>query len=509
MPQAYNPQRIASVPGIKRDGTRLEGDNYLDGQWVRFQRGRPRKIGGVRSIAQDLPQRVYGMNSFSANARQYLHLGSDSQLQQRVFNNSGIVTASNDRTPVALVGSASNIWAMDQIFSIPDNYTALVAHAAPNMDIDSQDEQPIFAGDVTGAAVLTATGMDPVSGGALAVGNYLVAFSNGGRVDWSDANDFTATFGSSNVTQQKIICGKRVRGGGVPAALLWSLDSLILQTFAPDPDVPEELWDFDIITDETSILSSRCVIEYDGVFYWLGVDRPLAYNGVVREVPNQLNVNYFYDGLNFAQRQKVFAYKVPRFGEIWWCYPRGSAEECTHAIIFNVKENTWYDTELPDEGRTDGIYAKVYNKPLMMGSEEDGGAFDLWQHETGVNRVRAGDEQPIPSHFETHEFSLYDVEQGGENKTISVNLVEPDFVQAGDLQVSIRGRANARSAVIDLGDNTKTITETAADADEQVTKFKTEFRLVSFKFESNELDGNYEAGDNVAHMSVGDGRFTQ
>lgn len=95
------------------------------------------------------------------------------------------------------------------------------------------------------------------------------------------------------------------------------------------------------------------------------------------------------------------------------------------------------------------------------------------------------------------------------DKTISVNLVEPDFVQVGELQASIRGRANARSAVIDLAGNSKTITETAADASEQQVKFKTEFRLVSFKFSSNELDGTYEAGDNIAHMSVGDGRSTQ
>ena len=36
--------QIKSLPGIKRDGTKFEGDQYVDGQWVRFQRGLPRKI---------------------------------------------------------------------------------------------------------------------------------------------------------------------------------------------------------------------------------------------------------------------------------------------------------------------------------------------------------------------------------------------------------------------------------------------------------------------------------
>ena len=107
-------------------------------------------------------------------------------------------------------------------------------------------------------------------------------------------------------------------------------------------------------------MSSQCVIEYDGIYYWCGVDRFLMFNGVVREVPNSLNLNWFYDNLNFNQRQKVFAVKVPRWGEIWWCYPRGNATECTHAVIYNVRENTWYDCELPNDGRSAGF------SPLRM-----------------------------------------------------------------------------------------------------------------------------------------------
>ena len=44
------PVNVKSDPGIKRDGTKFEGNFYVDGQWVRFQRGLPRKIGGYRQI---------------------------------------------------------------------------------------------------------------------------------------------------------------------------------------------------------------------------------------------------------------------------------------------------------------------------------------------------------------------------------------------------------------------------------------------------------------------------
>ncbi len=69
-------------------------------------------------------------------------------------------------------------------------------------------------------------------------------------------------------------------------------------------------------------MSPNAVVDYDGVYFWAGVDRFLMYNGVVREVPNVMNLNWFFDGLDPRQRAKVFAFKNPRYGEIWWCYPR-------------------------------------------------------------------------------------------------------------------------------------------------------------------------------------------
>src|SRR5262252_6609603 len=276
--------KVLSKPGCKRDGTRFESDYYEDMQWCRFQRGKPRKIGGYQSVVIDFPQRIYGLNSWNANAQQYVHAGSQSQLAQRVFNAAGSLTGTADRTPAGLVADPKNIWQMDSMFNITINGQILVAHAAPNNDIDSQTNTPIFYGLITNNTILLSSAQDPVSGGLLVVGNYLIGFGNAGLVQWSVQNDVTVpTAGSANVTQQKIIVGKRVRGAGVPSALLWSLDSLIQMTFN---DPATNLWNFNVLTDDTSILSSRSVIEYDGIFYWLGVDRPLMFNGVVRDLPN-------------------------------------------------------------------------------------------------------------------------------------------------------------------------------------------------------------------------------
>jgi hypothetical protein len=100
------------------------------------------------------------------------------------------------------------------------------------------------------------------------------------------------------------------------------------------------------------------------------VDRFLLYNGTVKEIPNTFNQNYFFDNLNYAQRQKVYVSKVPRFGEIWWFYPRGDSTECNDAIVYNIRENVWYDAgEALGARRSAGYFSQVFHYPINAGTE--------------------------------------------------------------------------------------------------------------------------------------------
>jgi hypothetical protein len=128
---------------------------------------------------------------------------------------------------------------------------------------------------------------------------------------------------------------------------------------------PPQFWRYDLISSQSSILSSQSVIEYDGIYYWCGVDRFLLYNGVVKEIANSFNQNYFFDNLNYAEREKVWVTKVPRFGEIWWFYPRGTATECTDAVIYNVRENVWYDAgQALGSQRSAGYFSQIFPFPI-------------------------------------------------------------------------------------------------------------------------------------------------
>jgi hypothetical protein len=224
-----------------------------------------------------------------------------------------------------------------------------------------------------------------VSGGVVALHPYVFVYGNDGLIrncaagnvnDWvsADANEV-------NVATGKIVQGFPVRGGSnSPSGLFWSLDSLIRVSYAPQslgvagtPNfAAPTFWRYDIISSQSSMLSAQSVIEYDGIYYWCGVDRFLLYNGVVKEIPNSMNQNWFFDNLNYVQRQKVYATKVPRFGEIWWFYPRGNSEECNDAIIYNIRENTWYDAGTAlGARRSAGYFSQVFRFPINAGWEQN------------------------------------------------------------------------------------------------------------------------------------------
>ena len=79
---------LKSLAGIKRDGTKYDGDFYTDGQWVRFQRGLPRKIGGYRSINKYLTEISRGFSSFTQQRLQYCHSGGASTVERFTIDSS-------------------------------------------------------------------------------------------------------------------------------------------------------------------------------------------------------------------------------------------------------------------------------------------------------------------------------------------------------------------------------------------------------------------------------------
>ena len=529
--------QIRSQPGIKRDGTKFEGDSYVDGQWVRWQRGLPRKMGGYRSISKYLREVSRALHEYTQDSLTYVHSGSANFVERFYIDGGFNTSVITNRTPAALDQNDANMWQFDVDTAAGLGGTQLVAQVAPNLNCicNSTGGQLFYGGLFDTDALQEVTNLPTgysLTGGVVALHPYTFGFGDNGYVMWSapgDPTDFTGSgSGAANITGQKLVRAMPLRGGpgNAPSGLFWSADSLLRASFVGG----DAVFQFDTISTQTSILGSNTVIEYDGIFYWIGTDRFLSFNGVVREIPNNMNQNYFFDGLNQQYRQKVFAVKVPRYGEIWWCYPRGDATEPSHAVIYNVRENTWYDCELPNGGRSAGIFTSVFPKPLMTGIAptispeeirvteaddtritEDGDVrvtqdsetaqCKLWVHEVGTDEIDGIDIQPVLSFFETADLSMPVMSQ--ENKALQVLMLEPDFVQSGDMTVQVAGRANARAPEVYSEEHV--IVETPQTPQEQVVYFKTQRRELRFRFASNTIGGDYQMGLVLAHLQPGDG----
>jgi hypothetical protein len=439
---------LDTKPGIQRDGTVFDKSFYTAGRWVRFQRGRPRKIFGYRVISNQMKGPSRGMWVYPQNSFNDVFSGYSDGLQELVMDDNGVGSGITDFTLSNFTANSNNLWQFDGFFNVTGGVQDLVAHPGQNLTaIDSTVNTPVLIGDINGSTMskigvftdsVTTTNGSPiitlaainirigagqvvtgagipadtrvesvsglnvtltnnatasatvtatfdnevdVSGGIVALHPYVFVFGNDGLIRNCAAGDpldwVSADANAVNVATGKIVQGLPVRGGSnSPSGLFWSLDSLIRVSYAPQTlgvsgtgnFGATNFWRYDIISSQTSILSSQCVIEYDGIYYWIGVDRFLLYNGVVKEIPNPMNQDYFFDNLNYTQRQKVWATKVPRFGEIWWFYPRGDSTECNDAIIFNVRENTWYDAGTAiGTRRSAGYFSQVFAYPVAAG----------------------------------------------------------------------------------------------------------------------------------------------
>ena len=433
-------------PGIQRDGTVLDRNYYQDGQWVRFQRGRPRKMQGYSEITEFFAGPSRGVYLDPQGPFNAVFNGYNNGVQRLDINNLGVGTGVIDMTLSNFTPSDRNLWQFDSEFDAQGTgVQTLLAHPGLNLnDIANESNTPVLGGDIAGTSLskigtFTATGSTTnglptftlatanlligagqtvtgtgipanttvlsivgtavtlshnatatnasvtltfdnnidVSGGVVVLHPYVFVYGNNGLIKNSAAGNFndwvSADANETNVAATKIVKGLPVRGGSnAPSGLFWSLDSLIRVSYTPTTvstggTASTFYWRYDIITSQSSILSSSSVIEYDGIYYWCGVDRFMLYNGVVKEIPNNFNQNYFFDNLNYSQRQKVWATKVPRYGEIWWFYPHGNSTECNNAIIYNIRENCWYDAGFAEGARRSaGYFSQVFHYPINM-----------------------------------------------------------------------------------------------------------------------------------------------
>lgn len=99
-------------PGIQRDGTVFASVSYVNGKWVRFQYGRPRKIAGYTGAFLNATGISRGMIMSAENGLNYVISGYNNGIEQWTTDNDNGVGFGP--TPIEPVGSLSSITITNQ-----------------------------------------------------------------------------------------------------------------------------------------------------------------------------------------------------------------------------------------------------------------------------------------------------------------------------------------------------------------------------------------------------------
>ena len=527
---------LDSEPGIQRDGTKYDSKSYINGQWVRFYRNKPLKIGGYKLIDPGtgvIIRTIYNYDNPSRPNSCDTYLGRYDSVVYENFTLNGVGVGEVNRTPGGYAPNINNLWDFD-IFTSSEDLTnpIIVAHVAPNAnDSNNTIQGPIYYGDTTGGSgnaplsqIVDSSGAhNPilVSGGIVFAAPILIAFDNNGLIRWSNPGviDDWPLANNQTITNSKIIQMLVARGSAAPQLLAWTANAIISLTYTVDgTDVS-----FTAVTidNKITVMSPNSIIGYANQFFWIGLNQFYFFNGIVQPLPNTMNSQFFFQNVNLSQRSKIWAEIVsPGTGgtEIWWHWPFGNATECTHVTIYFVEMRRWGDTAInstsPDgsllaSGRSAGASAGIFPLPMMASSiaiNVDGHlVYPLWMHEFGYDQVVSPSQVlPIDSYFETH---IYDFFEGNpaNNRVMRTRRIEPDFLMNGEMTVTVNNRFFPSDTIAN-GNLTQNGPYTFDLNTQKIDAVNSQGRLVSFRFESNELGGTYQMGKTLLNYNVGDVR---
>lgn len=521
----YLAATLKSTPGIERDSTKCDSESYVDGQWVRFYKNLPRKMGGMNALNVGTIDIIRNMFSVPVDASIDLYLGRNNSISYLNVTFNGVTSDEVDRTPLTgFTPDANNSWTFD-LFSDstslpPTSYVC--AQVSPNlMDITGTTEGPIFYGDKSLTTPLqqvvdanSANAPVLVSGFIIYSAPILIAGGNDGIIRWTNPNKILEWSNGGNLNIQaiagtKLVAAARTGSTNEPALLFWSLNSLIRAQYSADPTNPNlTLFQTQTLEENITIISPNCVIKYDNIFFWVGVDQFYCFNGVVQTLPNTMSTDWFFDNVDMNYRCKIFGLAVRRYHELWWFYvKKGSgATEPTDVIIYNLQEKRWYDTIL---SRTAGVPATTFPSPIMADGvlttiptrTSVSTTYPIWQHEYGTDKIIGGYTFPIQSYFQTHYINLFK-NDGRNNVLTRTRRIEPDFISTGEMSVTVYTRAFPQDTDTILGPfvfNTDPNNRT-----KKIDYVNIQGRFTSYRFESNTVGGYYQAGSNILDYNEGD-----
>lgn len=397
-------QQPLGLPGIDRDQTALRTQNWVDGLWTRFYNGDPRSIGGYIVCNFGTPEICRGMFGVPTGTI----IGTEANVNTINLYNGNVTGVFffpvNDAaqslgvvnvTPLTYVDNPLNLWDFDQFTVDPGGGDPAINYILSHVSPSSSNINTIAPGfsyyGINGAFDPFLTLVDSTLNGFICVvAPFIFIGGQDGILIWNDPG--TLTFPIENSVaygNTRLVKGLPIRGGSVQSLLIWSLSSLYRVTYNPNTTEVSNTFFKEDISTNLSIISANSVIEIPEIstYVWIGRNCFYQYNGIVKELPNRFNKQWFFNNLNRKFQERCWALHVPKYNEVWFNAPFGDSEECTHTAVWNYGGDFWYDTI---NARSAGISSQYLSFPIMSDAQFSnpfittyGEVYSFWMHEFG------------------------------------------------------------------------------------------------------------------------------
>jgi hypothetical protein len=303
-------------------------------------------------------------------------------------------------------------------------------------------------------------------------------------VNWTPAA--TNQAGSLRLSRgSEIIAAEQTR----QEVLVWTDFSLYALQYVGAPTV----WTGQLVGENISIVSQKCVAVADNVAYWFGKDKFYMYDGGTRVLPCNVK-KYVFNDINLTNQEQIFAGTNEGFDEIWWFYPSADSDTNDRYVVYNYMQKIWYygtiaRTAWLDSGIRDFPVAATNTKNLVL-------------HESGLDDAETATTSAISASITSAQFDLDDG-----HKFMLVSRMLPDISFEGStadspvVTMSMSALQNSGSGFNDplseSGNSSGTVTRTASSPVEKFTDqifLRVRGRQVSFKIESSSTGIAWQLG---------------
>jgi len=283
-------------------------------------------------------------------------------------------------------------------------------------------------------------------------------------IRWSDQEsiDASTSYTPSAINSagtQRLADGTRIVGAirGRDAIYVWTDTALFIMRFVGAPFT----FSFQQVGTNCGLIGKNAAVEVDGSAYWMSENGFFRYTGRLESLACLVE-DHVYDDLATVPKQHIYAGLNNLFGEVTWFYPNSGTSSNNRSTTYNYMDSTperpvWTTSTLARSTWADSaIFGKPHGTEYDSDATSDStvgntdGVTTYYEHETGVNQIKAGTTSAIAANVESGDFDISqrraatgqstgqaDLRGDGEY-IMKIRRILPDFLtQTGDATVTL------------------------------------------------------------------------